>query len=46
VAIAETDILTATALALREFIGYVKKLGGTAEVWPSQPTAQDYSDIF
>ena len=46
VVIAEMDILTATALALREFIGYVKKLGGTVEVWPSQPTAQDYSDIF
>jgi CRISPR-associated protein Cmr1 len=46
VSITETDVLAATTQALKEFIDYVKKLGGTVEVWPSQPTTQDYSDIF
>jgi len=34
VSVTETDILTATSLALKEFIDYAKKLGGTIEVWP------------
>jgi len=36
VSVTETDILTATSLALREFIDYVKKLGGTVKVWSPQ----------
>ena len=34
IAIAEADVLAAMALALREFLDYVKKLGGQAETWP------------
>jgi len=34
IAVAEADVLAAMALALREFLDYVKKLGGEAETWP------------
>lgn len=34
IAVGEREILEATALALREFLDYVKKLGGAAETWP------------
>jgi CRISPR-associated protein Cmr1 len=34
VSVTEMDILTATSLALKEFIDYAKKLGGTIEMWP------------
>jgi CRISPR-associated protein Cmr1 len=34
ITVAETDVLAAMALALREFLNYVKKLGGQAETWP------------
>jgi len=34
IAVAEADVLAAMALALGEFLDYVKKLGGEAEAWP------------
>jgi CRISPR-associated protein Cmr1 len=34
ITVAEADVLAAMALALREFLDYVKKLGGEAETWP------------
>jgi CRISPR-associated protein Cmr1 len=34
IAVGEGDVLSAMALALGEFLDYVKKLGGVAEVWP------------
>jgi CRISPR-associated protein Cmr1 len=40
VPIAEGDILTATSLALKEFIDYVKKLGGVVDVWVSQRSSE------
>jgi CRISPR-associated protein Cmr1 len=34
IAVAEADVLAAMALALGEFLDYVRKLGGEAEAWP------------
>ncbi len=34
IAVAEADVLAAMALALGEFLDYVKRLGGEAETWP------------
>jgi len=34
IAVAEADVLAAMALALGEFLDYVKRLGGEAEAWP------------